>query len=277
MWFQSPAYLKWSRMHLLSSGNQQMILSYIDIQGGDRVLDVGCGTGEFTRYIAQRSDCTYLGVDIEDSFIEIAKEQERENLSFQKADALALPFADDSFDVVVSHTFFTGISDPHRAMLEMRRVCKPHGKIISITAESFQAIAYDQGQYPDFPWLEEYRLLKRKLDSKFFALSREFVKGIQPEKIPAFFSNFGLQNVCVYQIGKFFSLSNGTISQREREAYLECEYQAECSRMYLLCKEDRVRYQQLLEQRKETLRVPENQIWDWSGGSNLLIIGTNCP
>ena len=142
MWFQSPEYLRWTRLYHLSPENRDSILALLDIQSGDKVLDVGCGSGEFTRYIALNPDSTFIGINREPQLIEYACNQKNSNTSYILADALHLPFPDNYFDLVVSHTFFTSVSDPAHAMKEMRRVCKDNGRIISITPDSFVHMPY---------------------------------------------------------------------------------------------------------------------------------------
>ncbi len=239
-------------------------------------MDVGCGSGEFTRYIAEaHPDAAFVGVDREEHLIEYARGQNSGNISYEVADALQLPFPDNSFDLVVSHTFFTSVSEPAAAMKEMQRVCKRNCRIVSITPDSFVRIPYSRGHYADTPWMAEYRSLKTKLDKLFFEKASGYIFGIAPEEMPYFFCQSGLGNVCVYQISKFFSLSNGTLSAERREEYLNLEIAAEKTRMELLEKEEQERYCQLLELRKDALLSTENVAWEWSGGSNLLIIGEN--
>ncbi len=137
MWFQSPEYLRWTRLYHLSPENRDHILALLNIRSGDRVLDVGCGSGEFTRYIALDSDATFTGVDNDPPLIDYACSHATDNTSYLLADACRLPFPDGSFDLIVSHTFLTSVADPAAAMKEMRRVCKPGGRIASITPDSF--------------------------------------------------------------------------------------------------------------------------------------------
>ena len=276
MWFQSPEFLKWTRLYHLPPENRKQILSLLNIEQGYRILDVGCGSGEFTRYIAQEHpDADFVGVDREQHLIEYARGQNSGNILYEVADALKLPFSDNSFDLVVSHTFFTSVAEPDAAMKEMRRVCKPNCRIVSITPDSFARIPYSAGHYADIPWMPEYRRLKTKLDKLFFEKASDYIFGIVPEEMPYFFCQSGLRNVRVYQISKFFSLSNATLSAERRKEYLELEIAAEKTRMELLEKDEQERYCQLLELRKDMLLSTENTAWEWSGGSNLLIVGEN--
>ncbi len=276
MWFQSPEYLHWTRMFMLTQENHDALLSYINLQENDRILDVGCGTGEFTRYVAEGLNNHFTGVDQEEEFISVAQSYNSENIEYLCADAINLPFEHESFDVVLSHTFFTGTTNPKKAMDEMKRVCKKGGKIISVTTDSFSAIPNSPGYYPkEHDWVDEFRILKHELDTLYMAEASKYIVGIRPENMPRFFSISGLKKVTVYQLGKFFSLSNASVDAKFRKEFLDAEVKAEITRAYLLSEEKRIRYSYLLEIRKNALNKPENAIWEWIGGSNLVLIGIN--
>jgi len=76
----------------------QSLAEYIKPQ--DKVLDLGCGNGRLIELLGDK-EIDYLGVDNVQNFIEIAKKK-YPAYSFQVADALSLPFADNSFDKVCS-------------------------------------------------------------------------------------------------------------------------------------------------------------------------------
>lgn len=97
------------------------------------VLDVACGTGEFERLVlADRPMQQMVGVDISEKMLAIARQKLHvyPNVSFHVAPASALPFADNSFDVVVSANSFHYFDDPNAALAEIKRVVKPDGTVI---------------------------------------------------------------------------------------------------------------------------------------------------
>ncbi|MEI2577359.1 class I SAM-dependent methyltransferase [Scytonema sp. PRP1] len=107
--------------------------TWADISPADTVLDVACGTGEFERLLlAEYSSQQIVGVDISEKMLAIAKLKcsAYPQVSFQTASASALPFDNDSFDVIVSANSFHYFDDPLAALKEMRRVLKPDGKVI---------------------------------------------------------------------------------------------------------------------------------------------------
>ena len=95
------------------------------------VLDVACGEGYGSALLASRA-ARVIGADIAPSAVEHAREQyaDRANLEFQQADCAALPFAEASFDAVVSFETIEHIA-AHEAFLdEIRRVLRPDGLLI---------------------------------------------------------------------------------------------------------------------------------------------------
>lgn len=92
--------------------------------GGLRILDVGCGTGQSLRIYRQRADL-YVGIDLSLGALRMA--QGRFGRSWMQADALRLPFAEGSFDVVAFSSVLHHIGDRGGALAEARRVLRPGG------------------------------------------------------------------------------------------------------------------------------------------------------
>jgi len=98
------------------------------------VLDVGCASGKTACYVAERYGCTVVGVDILERMVERANERaSREKLtgsvSFRVGDAQALPFEDDTFDIVISEFVAGLLDDKRRGLDEYLRVTKPGGYV----------------------------------------------------------------------------------------------------------------------------------------------------
>jgi SAM-dependent methyltransferase len=89
---------------------------------GERVLDVGCGLGEVAARAA-RTGAAVTGVDLAEGMIERARRRP-EAVDWRVANCEALPFADDSFDAVVSSFGVIFARDPGRAAAELARVCR---------------------------------------------------------------------------------------------------------------------------------------------------------
>ncbi len=103
----------------------------MDIQPGERVLEVGVGTGiNLALYPKQ---CTVTGIDFSESMLEKARERVAKglrNVRLLQMDAADLKFADDSFDIVYAPYLISVVPDPVRVAHEMRRVCRAGGRII---------------------------------------------------------------------------------------------------------------------------------------------------
>jgi SAM-dependent methyltransferase len=113
----------------------------LDLRAGSRVLDVAAGNGNATLAAARRF-CEVTSTDYVGTLLEAGKVRalaEGQAIAFQEADAENLPFADGSFDVVLSTFGVMFTPDQQKAAAELARVCKPGGKIglANWTPESF--------------------------------------------------------------------------------------------------------------------------------------------
>ena len=107
-------------------------LSRIPIEPGVRALDVACGAGQ-TAIPMSRAGAKVTGVDIATNLIEQARTRaQAENLDarFEEGDAEMLPFEDSSFDLVISLIGAMFAPRPDLVAAELKRVCRPGGKII---------------------------------------------------------------------------------------------------------------------------------------------------
>jgi ubiquinone/menaquinone biosynthesis C-methylase UbiE len=107
------------------------LLAAVQITPGARVLDVGCGAGQAAAAAAQRGASSW-GVDISETQVAAATSR-YPGIDFRQADAASLPFADDSFDVVISNFGIPHFSDQDGFLAEAFRVLRPGG-VIAFTA-----------------------------------------------------------------------------------------------------------------------------------------------
>src|SRR5688572_5685438 len=109
-------------------------ISHMNIQEGENVLDLGIGTGVSLAFYPQQA--RVLGVDLSSGMLREARRKIEErgmsNARVFQADALKLPFADDTFDhVFISHVISV-VSDPYRLVIEAQRVAKPGARIVIV-------------------------------------------------------------------------------------------------------------------------------------------------
>ena len=227
VYFQTPDYLERTRMTLILPEYEPLICAWCGLSDGSRVLDVGCGTGFFTRLLKRGNPKANLtGLEMAKNFVERAKiEAAAENLDieFLQGDALALPFADGYFDLVVSHTFLTSISNPERSFSEMKRVLRHGGRIASVTAMNFNYQFGSLGEYPEeCAWAKELQQLTNDIWTVYQKIApiSNYSGGLRPDQVPSFFAKQGMKNICAYPIGKLFSLSNNAFPVEQKERWL---------------------------------------------------------
>lgn len=135
--FVERVYEKLSKVYDLIFGptlhpGRVVAIERMGIKSGDRILEVGVGTGINTSLYPRT--CHITGVDLSSSMLEKARERvAREglrNVRLLEMDAQSLTFADGSFDIVYAPYLVSVVPDPVAVALEMRRVCRPGGKII---------------------------------------------------------------------------------------------------------------------------------------------------
>jgi ubiquinone/menaquinone biosynthesis C-methylase UbiE len=180
-----------ARLAKLGEMTNDAFIQFLEFNETSAILDVGCGLGILTRRLAQMaSRGTVWG--IERSADQLAKAvQDLPNLHFQQADAHALPFEDNSFDVVFCRYLLEHVANPVQVLTEMRRALKPGGK--AFVQENNILINTFDPECPHFEaiWRQFARLQQTHggdalIGKKLFRLMREAGFGgirlsIQPE------------------------------------------------------------------------------------------------
>lgn len=129
------------------------VIKEADIGPDNIVLDVCCGTGKLTLSLAAKApQGKIIGVDFCEAMLNkadkaINKTPYKENITLIKANALKLPFDDNTFDLVITAFGLRNLPNIHQPLSEMRRVVKPGGKVISLelakpTAPLFKYLYY---------------------------------------------------------------------------------------------------------------------------------------
>jgi ubiquinone/menaquinone biosynthesis C-methylase UbiE len=126
------------------------IADSLEVRASDHLLDVGSGIGGPARYFARRFGCRVTGIDLTREFCDVARHLTRllgleANVAFEIGDALAMPFAEATFDGAYSMNVSMNIADKPGLYREIRRVLKPGGWL------ALSELAQGPGGDPQYP------------------------------------------------------------------------------------------------------------------------------
>ena len=130
------------------------IVDSLPIRPGDCVLDLACGDGAWSRWLAE-TGANVLAIDVSSAFLQLAHREIRpaftsDRVEFARADFRRLPFGDDCFDLVWCAQSLQSLSDPLEALQIMRRAAKPGGFVAVIENDEFHHVL--------LPWPVEIEL-----------------------------------------------------------------------------------------------------------------------
>lgn len=173
--------------------HEQALFSGLGLKPSDRILDVGCGTGEISSRLATLSGARVIGLDLIEEHLNLARQHPATadgRLEYVHGDALMLPFEDDQFDLVVCRHMLHAIPDVDRALVEMRRVARPGGRLYLLAEDYGMIFAHPTRLDMDTFWRD---------GAWRFAESRgaDLRSG---RKIPALLMAAGVQNLVVRHV-----------------------------------------------------------------------------
>jgi len=119
---------------LMGRWSQKLAPRFIDFAGiadGERILDVGCGTGSLSFALAKAVDLSEIdAIDYSPVFVEaLTRRNTNPRIKIRQADACALPFEDGTFDRALALLVLHFVPDAAKAVAEMRRVVRPGGVV----------------------------------------------------------------------------------------------------------------------------------------------------
>jgi ubiquinone/menaquinone biosynthesis C-methylase UbiE len=167
---------------------KRQTFALLDIQAGQRILDVGCGTGEDVLRMAERVGPTGLVVGIDGSQFMVATALQRAEsfglpVQLAAGDAHQLEFADESFDACRADRIFMHLESPPQALHEMVRVTRRGGRVLVYEVD-FETLTVDVSD----------RLVTRKIVNVW---CDGFRNGWLGRHVPALFQEAGLQDIQV--------------------------------------------------------------------------------
>ena len=134
-------------------------LRLMDLRAGDRVLDLGCGSGWATRLVARlvgegpEGFGQVVGLDVSDEMVRVAREASRdfENILYVQGSAEQIPWEENFFDKVLSVESFYYYADQDRALKELFRVMAPRGRLFILIN------LYKDNQY-SLQWVDKLKV-----------------------------------------------------------------------------------------------------------------------
>lgn len=132
--FQPASYRQWYETPLgaqVDADEKEIVFALADLEPGERVLDLGCGDGNYTARIADGTGAA-IGIDISLAMLRAASArlEDRRDIAWVQADGARLPFRPVIFDAVVSVTVLCFSEQPHALLSEAHRVLRPGGRIV---------------------------------------------------------------------------------------------------------------------------------------------------
>ena len=122
---------------LMTGGRDQawrrMVVEECALPPGGTLLDVATGTGDIAyQALRLRPDVRPVGIDFTFEMMAVGRSKQSQKVPFVQGDALALPFAADTFDAACSGFMMRNVTDIGRAFSEQRRVVRPGGRVVCL-------------------------------------------------------------------------------------------------------------------------------------------------
>jgi SAM-dependent methyltransferase len=287
-----------SRAHRFRDDMRPLLFQWLGITPESKVLDGGCGSGVFTRYLAKGLTSGHItGFDINEGFIEYGKGRAGElnlehKVTLEIDDGFNLHYADNSFDAVTNYTYIGVLSDPEAGMRELVRVCRLGGTVSYLGApNSFPYVGW-QGDYP-FGGAEELQRLAALENVIFVSFVRKPSDFNQSNtwgspRYPRLFEVCGLSDIHIYPLGHLICYSDSSYPPEYRRQLAITETEEEISWLFSryegkedvyaehgFSRDDLNRLVILLGRKLGYLRehFETDKSYEWHGGFNFIVTG----
>jgi len=277
-----------------------LFFKWLGINEHSHILDAGCGTGVFGRYLAGGlTDGKVTGFDINEGFVEHGKERLKElslsdKVTLELADGFNLYYATNTFDAVTNYTYIGVLSDPIAGLSELMRVCKQGGIVSCVIATNAFPIVWWQGDY-SFDGADELQKLacvENDIFSKYVQknLSKNLNQNAEWHALryPKMFEICGLKHINIHPYAYTFNYNDENISLEYRKSLLYDETEDEISGLTSRYEENRETYnghdfydidlmqlKTLLEIKLEYIKnnLENDKSFEWRGGLNFIVTG----
>ena len=300
-WVNAQSYQGYEqRAYRFTDEMLHLFYKWLGITANSKILDAGCGTGVFSRYLSRGLTGGHVtGFDISEFFIEYGKERLKElNLSdkvtLELADGFNLYYPDDTFDVVTNYTYIGVLSDQLAGMRELVRVCKPGG-VVSCVVASFESPAiWWPGDYPFEGGEELQRLVRLESDiySKFVwsSVSQDLNQGQEWNSLryPKMFDVCGLEDIHLHPYAYTMNYNDKSLPEEYRKnllceeteseiGYITWRYndKREIYNAHGFTDKDEERLVELLNKKLDYVRTDfeNDKSFEWRGGFNFIVTG----
>lgn len=133
-----------------------LFLDFAGTAPGERVAEIGCGTGNLSFALAARTNVAAIeAIDYDAQFVEAARTRNTDpRIRFQQGDACALPYATDQFDRALSMLVLHFVADADRALAEMKRVVRPGGAAAATVWDNYGGMPSQRMFWDSFAAIE---------------------------------------------------------------------------------------------------------------------------
>jgi ubiquinone/menaquinone biosynthesis C-methylase UbiE len=187
----------------------QVLLEMLDLQEGDRVLDLGCGLGMVSEYISDRTGAHVTGIDYASRAIEEARrrtETKSDRITFENGDMDAIDLRPESFDAIIAIDSLYFTADMKVLIGKLKKSLKPDGHLAIFHSQALASGENEEVLHQDCTPVavtlaaDEFTYDCRDLTDKdvlFWQRSKETAKALQPE-----FDAEGNPTLCNGRIGE---------------------------------------------------------------------------
>ncbi len=275
-----------------------LFYKWLGITPESYVLDAGCGTGVFMRYLVSDLNGGHIdGFDINERFIEYGKAKLDElsltdKVTLTLDDGFDLSFKDNTYDAVTNYTYIGVLSDPVAGLKEMIRVCKPGGVVSCVVATTAIPRIVWQGDYP-FDGADELQRLSNEEAGIFAKYARQNTDFNQSEewhalRYPKMFDLCGLKDIKIHPFGYTFNYNDKSYPLEYRKQLLIKEIEGDIGWIESRYEEKREIYiehgfnegklSRLIELMNRKLEYVRNNFendnsFEWTGGFNFIVTG----